>query len=705
MKPLNFYCNRLLLVFGLFLSVLAGSARADATITTVAGNGTYAYCGDGGPATSACFEYPQDVALDPAGNLYILDNVNDRVRKVDVNTGIITTVAGNGTEGYSGDGGPATSASLNLPWMMASDAAGNLYITEWYNPRVRKVDINTGIITTVAGNGAYGYCGIEDEPATSACLHSGDDVAVDAAGNLYIGDVDRVRKVDTNGIITTVAGNGTNGYSGDGGPATSAGLDAVRGTAVDGAGNLYIAGGGRVRKVDSAGIITTVAGTGNGSCNGLDGGGPATSADFFLSSYGALAADAAGNLYISGCNRVLKVDTAGIITTVAGNGTYGYSGDGGPATDASLGEPRGVAVASTGEIFIGDTYNWVVRRVGTTDRVTPHVYISNHPSSVSSDTPRVIAIDPLSNSQIASIPMSANPGELVAHPDGNTVYAINADGDLSVIDVATNTITTTLAGVGSTASNNQMVVSPDGSKLYLLYRTNSLPYGGEIKVFDVTAPKTPSLTTTIPQSQFSDGCRDPLGLGIRPDGSKLYIACRIGGYGTPSPFYMMDTATNAITQTATFAWPQANGLDTNALAVNQDGTRVYLMRAYNSSHAGASTVEVYDGATGTNIASIPMPARALPRAGVVSPDNASLYVVDLRLGTHVIDTATNTIQLTMPAAQTRGADIALFPDGSHVYPTLGNRVSVVNTSTNSWESSISGDFTSARQVTVTPSHP
>jgi hypothetical protein len=255
-------------------------------IDTVAGNGSWGYSGDGGPATEAMLSYPRGVAVDASGNIYIADLYNHRIRKVDT-SGIITTVAGNGDEGYSGDGGPATEAMLDFPFGVAVDASGNIYIGDTHNYRIRKVD-TSGIITTVAGNGAWGYSG-DGGPATEAMLDFPCDVAVDASGNLYIGDVynQRIRKVDTSGIINTVAGNGSWGYSGDGGPATEAQLHGPFGVTVDASGNLYIA------DYDN--------------------------------------------------QRIRKVDTSGIITTVAGNGSRGYSGDGGPATDAMLNHPRDIS--------------------------------------------------------------------------------------------------------------------------------------------------------------------------------------------------------------------------------------------------------------------------------------------------------------------------------------------------------------------------
>jgi sugar lactone lactonase YvrE len=362
-----------------------GKALPGGIITTVAGNETQGYSGDGGPATSAELDSPIGVAIDNAGNLYIADSNNYRVRKVDTN-GIITTIAGNGTLGYSGDGGPATNAELSQSAGLAIDNAGNLYIADAGIDRVRKVDTN-GIITTVAGNGTPGYSG-DGGPATSAELNWPTYLAIDNAGNLYISDVinNRVRKVDTKGIITTVAGNGTHGYSGDGGPATSAELTSPDGLAIDNAGNLYIADAGNncIRKVDSNGIITTVAGNGTKSYSGDWG--PATSAE--VDAPTDLAIDNAGNLYIAdaGNNCIRKVDSNGIITTVAGSGTQGYSGDGGLATSAELDAPEAGVLDVYGNLYIADTGNNCIRKVTEVATEIPSNKPDHSPETPSAST-------------------------------------------------------------------------------------------------------------------------------------------------------------------------------------------------------------------------------------------------------------------------------------------------------------------------------
>lgn len=346
-----------ILVLFLFAgSLLWGQSGSSFLITTVAGNGTVGYSGDGGPATSATLHSPGPVAADSFGNLYIGDLNNLRVRKANP-AGVITTIAGNGIAGYSGDGGPATSAEISGQTGLAVDASGNLYIADYFNMRVRKVT-PSGTITTVAGNGNKGFSG-DGGPATSASLYAPSAVAIDGLGNLFIADSDnyRVRKVTPAGIITTVAGNGVQGSSGDGGPATNAALWPAAVT-MDASNNLYIldeggSGAGALRKVTPAGIITTLFRWSVPS-GLLVGGGPTS-----------IAVDPSGDVYaaVSFENLVQKVTPSGAITTVAGNGTQGFSGDGGPATSASLYSPAGVAVSATGNVFFSDDGNQRVREL------------------------------------------------------------------------------------------------------------------------------------------------------------------------------------------------------------------------------------------------------------------------------------------------------------------------------------------------------
>jgi len=334
---------------------------ATGNIQTVAGNGTYGFSGDGGPATSAALRDPLAVFVDGSGNIFIADGGNDRIREVIAATGNIQTVAGNGTDGFSGDGGPATSAELGFPSCIFLDGSGNLFICDPGNQRVREVIAATGNIQTVAGNGTYGFSG-DGGPATSAALRNPNGVFVDGSGNIFFADRDnnRIREVVVaTGNIQTVAGMETpaSTFSGDGGPATSAVLYLPEDVYVDSSGNIFIAdtGNNRVREVVPAtGDIQTVAGNGSYGSSSGDGG-PATSAQ--LNDPWSVFADGSGNIFIADLdnNRIREVVAAtGNIQTVAGNGTNGFSGDGGPATSAALRDPFAVFVDGSGNIFIAD---------------------------------------------------------------------------------------------------------------------------------------------------------------------------------------------------------------------------------------------------------------------------------------------------------------------------------------------------------------
>ncbi|MGZ6347246.1 MAG: NHL domain-containing protein, partial [Anaerolineales bacterium] len=334
-------------------------------ITTIVGNGSGSFSGDGGPSTQATVSNPSGIAVDTMDNLYIADTGNRRIRKVVANGNITTVVGG----GYGGDGGLATEADLGSPSGVAVDGAGNIFIADSWNHRVRKVDRN-GIITTIAGSGLGGFgnggYGGDNGPATEAMLDTPEDVATDQAGNLYIADTNnrRTRKVDPNGIITTVAGSGMPGsYIADGTPATQAMLQYPEGVAVDALGNLYIAAAGnhRILKVDSNGIITIVAGNGLTGYGGDEG----FATEAMLSWPGGVVVDASGNVYIadSGNNLIRKVDPSGIITTVAGTGDSGYSGDGGPAPLAMLNYPERIALDASGNLYVVDCLNNRIRKI------------------------------------------------------------------------------------------------------------------------------------------------------------------------------------------------------------------------------------------------------------------------------------------------------------------------------------------------------
>ena len=385
-------------------TLLSNYFSASGVITTVAGNGNGGFVSDNGPATLATLNEPYDVTVDAIGDIYIADYRNNRIRKVTRSTGVISTVAGTGTRGYSGDNGLATIATLKFPVRVAVDAEGNIYIADSSNNCIRMVTKSTGVITTVAGTGTRGYSG-DNGLATIADITYPGGIAVDASGNVYIADSynNRIRMVTkSTGVITTVAGNGAESYSGDNGLATSAALRVPKGIAVDAEGNIYIAdsSNNRIRMVSkSTGVITTVAGTGSkfNSKKVLEYGfnGKATSAN--LVNPEGIAVGASGNIYFSEptYSHILLVNkSTGVITKVAGNGGETYSGDNGLATLAALKRPQGIAVDASGRVYIADTYNHRIRMIDATE-------LSTLSPSIAPTSTRVPSAAPTSTPSIA----------------------------------------------------------------------------------------------------------------------------------------------------------------------------------------------------------------------------------------------------------------------------------------------------------------
>ncbi len=356
--------NKLFLISFIFYSFINKAQ----IINTIIGSGTHAYSGDGGQATLATIRASAQITFDNLGNIYFGDETNNVVRKVDT-LGVITTIAGNGAGAgmgggtYTGDGGLATSAGLFYPGRVAFDSIGNMYIPDCINNCVRQVDLN-GVITTIAGNGVS-YNSGDGGLALYAGIYRPVYVKFDALWNMYIVEENGacIRKVNKQGIISTIAGNGTNGYSGDGGIATAANLNFPTSIAFDSNGNIFISDfyNSRIRKINTSGVISTVAGTGIAGYNGD--GGIATLAQ--LNYPFGIAIDNSDNLYIADMsnNRVRKVSATGIINTIAGNGQGGYTGDLCLADTTRLNSPSSVAVDNKGNLYVTDLGNARIRKI------------------------------------------------------------------------------------------------------------------------------------------------------------------------------------------------------------------------------------------------------------------------------------------------------------------------------------------------------
>lgn len=353
--------------------LLALQPLAAQIITTIAGTGAFGtpgcgtYSGDGGPALEAELSEPFCILFDANDNILFTDGVNNRIRMIDTE-GIITTIAGDSTRGYNGDGIPATSAWL-APFGITLDHDGNLIIADGGNNRIRRVDKDTGIITTIAGTGVQGFSG-DGGPATAATFFRPSNLAYDAEGNLFIADWynNRIRRIDTQGIITTVAGSGVTGqniggFGGDGGLATDAQLFNPISLAFAPDGDLYITDfhNNRIRKVDAQGIITTVAGNGASDFNGDF----IPAATAHLNRPSGIAFDANGNLIFSDevHLRIRLIDPSGIISTIAGNGVQGYAGDNGPAILAEINDAVGITFDPDGNMIFCDELNNRIRKV------------------------------------------------------------------------------------------------------------------------------------------------------------------------------------------------------------------------------------------------------------------------------------------------------------------------------------------------------
>ena len=521
--------RRYRLLFCLLLLSLTQPSPAQ-IITTYAGMAgpPYGVSGDGGPALNAHLGsmYHSSVAFDAAGNMYIPESGNNTIRKVDA-TGIITTIAGTGTIGYTGDGGPALSATLYHPGPIIVDNAGNIIFADQNEEVLRQIDA-AGNITTVSA-AFTGGCSGEGVPLSQAVFVGVVGLAKDNAGNIYVSDQDcnTVRKISTTRIVTTVAGNGTLGFSGDGGPATAAQLDYPCQVGIDNAGNIYIpdAGNNRIRKVNTSGIITTIGG--DGVRNSSGDGGPAALAEFALPE--SICVDNAGNIYVAenASYEVRKIDPSGIVTDYAGNRTYGYSGDGGPASQAQVTEIENIDQDAGGNIYVVDYYNQVIRKV------------TNCPLTQ-------VALQPSDNSLCVG---------------ANAVFAFTASGSTGLQWQANsgtgwNDINDGGPYTGTT-TNSLTITSPPAALSGTQYRCALLNGCGTITTVPATltvaAPSTPALTIATASTSICTGASATFTATPANGGAGPSFQWQLNGTntGANSPLYSNSALNNGDVLTCT----------------------------------------------------------------------------------------------------------------------------------------------------------
>ena len=625
-------------------TAVPASAAPRGTLSIFAGTGTFDVPSPG-PATSSPLAYPERMAVDSAGNLYVADPNNHVVEKVTPG-GLLSNVAVTGSTGAPTPG-PATDSALAEPVGVAVDPAGNLFIADDVWCVISKVD-TAGQLSIVAGSGS---CNDPTPgPATSSGLSFPNDVAVDSAGNVYIGGYEAtVEKVTPDGTLSIFAGNGSFG-SPTPGPATSSAMRYPQGLAVDPEGNLFIASGSNVvLKIDTAGALSIVAGTGT---YGDPTPGPATSSA--LDCPNDVAVDPAGNLFIAdtGNNVIEKVTPEGTLSIVAGTGTGGAPTPG-PATSSELSSPYGVAVDSSGNLFIADMGNSVVEKV-TLAAPLPHaitdtIDIQRMPQglAVSPDGTRLYAtvvypdggelrvINTATSTVLRSIAVGHFPIGVVVSPNGSRVYVANTDdgtvsvintstnrviktisvgtsprniamnasgtrlyvansgsGNISVINTATNAVTSTITGFDGVSS---VTLSPDGTRIYA---TNGKYHGGSLYIVSTA---TGTITDTISVGAV------PSGLAVTPDGGRIYVTHQDRNWLT-----VVNTVTKSVTKNITVGW------NATSVAVSADGNRVYVP------NADDWNMSVIDTADDTVIETVATGPDATKLA--VSPDGRRIYV-------------------------------------------------------------------------------
>ena len=474
--------NKIILLF--IFCLLTGHIWGQSyTVSTIAGNGTAGSTGDGGPATAALVTAPTDIVVDQAGNVYFCDMPNNSIRKIDIN-GNITLIAGTGTAGVTGDGGPATSAQLFHPAFLAIDDAGNLYVSSAC--RVRKITASSGLISTIVGDGTSAYSG-DGGPATGAQITWSSGMTIDNSGNIYLADDTRIRKIDGYGVITTIAGIGTRGFSGDLGPATAAQFNGASDVVIDGSGNIYVGEGygKRIRKIDGYGVITTIAGNGGTGVPSGDGG-PATAA--YLHNGGMISIDNNNDIYFSEYGSIRKI-SSGIINTIVGTSGIGSaSGDCGPATSAVFDGILGVAVDRNHNIYITDG-----------DGANRRVRMAYFPPSITGGGTICVG---------ASLTLTAATGILNGSwTSSNTAIAtVNSAGIVGGVGAGTATITYSVtSSCGTDYATATVNVSNGPSVAAISGSSTTLCVGANLTLSDATGGGTWSSSTPAAATVSSSG--------------------------------------------------------------------------------------------------------------------------------------------------------------------------------------------------------
>jgi sugar lactone lactonase YvrE len=610
---------------------------------------------------------PSAIVFDAAGNLYFAETGHHLIRKLDT-LGNITTIAGTGTQGFSGDAGPATSATLDSPQGLALDTTNNLYIADTHNHRIRELNLTTGTIITIAGN-TPGFSG-DTGPATSAQLNLPTALALDATGNLYIADTGnhRIRKLSlTTSIITTIAGTGTQGFSGDNGPATLAAIDSPTGLAVDIAGNLYLADthNNRIREITaSTGTITTIAGNGSPAFSGDAA--AATSAALALPH--GLSLDAAGNLYLADTanHRIRRIDaTTGIIATAAGDGTQAFSGDGGPATSASLDSPSATSLSPANLLTLSDTGNERIRQLtaaGTTITTIAGLGVTT-PGALTLSAPAVIPY---------------GTGQLIASLNSPST----ASGTITFLDTSaiTNaTITLGTAALVSNAATLPITTVPAGvHNLAATYSGDQTHLAAQSQISTLTITPLPLIATAAPVTRLYGQPIPAINgtvTGILPQDTANLTATftttatstsPVGTY--PITATLMGAAAGNYTVTASPA----------TVTINPAPTSITLSNLVANATSGSTvtlTTSVTSTTTGTPTGSVTLLDSALPISTTpISTSGAAVFTIStLAAGPHsltaVYDGSTNfTPSSSAPQLITIGTgpnpDFSLAPTGA-----------------------------------------